>query len=101
MTEDSDGWLTEADAGKILGRSTTTVKRLRETRQLSYLPGRPVRIRKSDVDDYIARNMVLATVERPIEEQQRISNAETRARALQMKWKQAHRRTRRKPEPKP
>lgn len=53
--------LTEEEAAKILRRSTGTIKRLRLSGALAYIPGRPPMIDEVDLEEYISRSKVLAT----------------------------------------
>lgn len=45
--------LLESEVAKIFRCSTSTVKRLRLSGKLPYVPGRPVRIFKADVYEYL------------------------------------------------
>jgi excisionase family DNA binding protein len=58
-----DRLLLESEAAEHLRVSRTTVKRLRMTGALSYIPGRPVRIPESALAAYISRLRVPTTQE--------------------------------------
>lgn len=47
-------FLLEAEVAERLGRSVSTVRRLRLTGRLAYIPGRPVLIDESDLKTFIA-----------------------------------------------
>ena len=47
--------LLEVEVAELLRCSTTKVKRLRLSGKLAYVPGRPVLIAETDLDDYIQR----------------------------------------------
>ncbi|MBN7764010.1 helix-turn-helix domain-containing protein [Nitratireductor aquibiodomus] len=61
--------LTQREAAEMLCCSETTVKRLRLSGALGYLPGAPVRIPKGEVERYLseqrARQEAAAAQERP------------------------------------
>jgi excisionase family DNA binding protein len=63
MTNRQPVLLLEREAARILRCSTTTIKRLRLSGQLAYIPGRPVRIEESELAAYIARLRVPTTRE--------------------------------------
>ncbi len=46
-------FMTESQAAQRLGCSTSTVKRLRLSGKLSYIPGRPVLIDEADLEAYL------------------------------------------------
>jgi excisionase family DNA binding protein len=61
MTDRQPVLLLEREAAERLRVSTTTIKRLRLSGQLAYIPGKPVRIEESELTAYIARQRVPAT----------------------------------------
>lgn len=63
MTDNLPALLLEREAADRLRCSTTTIKRLRLTGQLAYIPGKPVRIEEAALAAYIARLRVPATQE--------------------------------------
>lgn len=78
----TDVFLTEPEAAEILRCSTEKVKRLRLSGRLTYLRGRPVLIRQSDLDKFVDAslvNKVPTVVARPSQAQM---NAEARQWAL-------------------
>lgn len=82
--------MTEAEVARFLGKSTETVKRLRVSGELPYLPGRPPMSRKSDVLAYVERNLKRAkpaTPEAPRQKTQAEVEADARAWALKQRLK--------------
>lgn len=51
----TDDMLTQKEAAAILRKSVKAIYRLRKAGELRSLPGRPVLIRRADLDDYIER----------------------------------------------
>ena len=103
-SDTAPAYLTEAEAGKILRRGPSAIKRLRLSGKLAYLTGRPVLIREDWLQAYldsIKVQVVLPEPEpSPSEAKQLARNEEARQRAVQMTLKRNRRRAR-KAAPKP
>jgi hypothetical protein len=57
-------YLTEPEVAKILRRHPSAIKRLRLAGKLAYLPGRPVLIARTALEDYIG-SIAIRTAEPP------------------------------------
>lgn len=53
-------FLTDAEVGAIIRKSAGTVKRLRVSGALPYLPGRPPLVDRTDLEEYLARRVAEA-----------------------------------------
>jgi len=82
--------MTEEEVARYLGQSWGSVKRLRLSGQLPYLPGRPPMCRKEDVSAFVERKIVRAAPPKPRGEQPRTQaeiNADARAWALRVRMR--------------
>jgi len=62
---DSDKYLTDEEAGRVLRRSAAFVRRLRLRGELPYIPGRPVYVDRADLEDYISGAKIGEPVPKP------------------------------------
>ncbi len=60
--------LLESEVAERLRCSKVTVRRLRSTGQLAYIPGRPIRISEADLADYIERQRIAVEASIPTPE---------------------------------
>lgn len=67
--------MTQQEVAARLRRSVKSIARLREAGELAYLPGSPIMIPASEVDDYLARKMVTR-------EEKQVENHAERDKAL-------------------
>ena len=78
--------LTELEVAQFLGCSKEKVKRLRLGGKLAYIPGRPVLVDRSDLEDYAA------SIRRPKKEKKQKTIQEKRNRSpselARLKWLQ-------------